>query len=92
MNVDMFVTVEQDILLVEYAYCNLHFDLHQVQRQAYKQFGDDYDYATVDGEVVFTYLHDDDKYDIINDLIYYFDITPLHITIDSQNKKTKYTK
>lgn len=92
MQVDMFISVWSDILLVEYAYCSLHFDLHEIQREAYKSFRDDYEYAIVDDEVVFTYLHDDDKYDIINDLIYYFDIRPLHITIDSQNKKTKYTK
>lgn len=88
----MFVSVFSDILFVEYAYCSLHFDLHHVQRMAYKSFGDDYEYATVDGEIIFTYLNDDDKYDIINDLVYYFDITPLYITIDSQNKKTKYKK
>lgn len=95
MLIDAFIYVDVDELIVEFPYCTMVFDLHSVERKAYQLFGEDYEDAVIKVDntsvVSFTYLEDDVRYDIINDLIYYYGERPKHILINSENnQKTIY--
>jgi hypothetical protein len=95
MQSNFFLYEEPDTLVVELAYCTMHFDLFDIQRKAYQIFGDDYEDAVIKVDntsiIAFTYLHDEAKHDILNDLIYYYGERPTHIIINSENNtKTIY--
>lgn len=95
MQIDAFIYVDVDELIVEFPYCTMVFDLFAIERKAYQLFGDDYEDAVIKVDntsvVSFTYLEDDARYDIINDLIYYYGERPKHIIINSENnQKTIY--
>lgn len=95
MQIDAFIYCDVDELIVEFPYCTMVFDLHSVERKTYQLFGEDYDEAVIKVDntsvVSFTYLEDDARYDIINDLIYYYGLRPEQIIINSENNtKTIY--
>ena len=95
MQIDAFIYVDVDELIVDFPYCTMVFDLHSVERKAYQLFREDYEDAVIKVDntsvVSFTYLEDDARYDIINDLIYYYGERPKHIIINSENNtKTIY--
>jgi len=95
MQIDAFIYVDVDELIVEFPYCTMVFDLHSVERKAYQLFGEDYEDAVIKVDntsiIAFTYLHDEAKHDILNDLIYYYGERPTHIIINSENNtKTIY--
>jgi len=96
MLVDAFIYVDVDELIVELPYCTMVFDLFALERKAYQLFADEYDDAVIKVDntsvVSFTYLEDDARYDILNDLIYYYGERPKHIMINAENNQKTFYK
>lgn len=96
MKVDCAIFIEGDTLVVEYPYCSLYFDKNTIESLAYKHFGEDFEYAerkdwsdvsdNHDYYLSFSLLDNDDKYDILHDLIYYHNIKPSEIAVITHNQ------
>jgi hypothetical protein len=97
MQVDCQIFVECDTLVVEYPFCSMYFDRAEMEDKAYNIFGDDFENAVMHDRIEnrrfinFAFLDNDDKYDIILDLIYYYKMMPHEIVIVT-DKQTKIYK
>ena len=91
MQVDCQIFTEGDSLVVEYPYCSMYFDRIAMEDKAYQLFRDDFERAVVNDRIDnrkfinFSFLENDEKYDIIHDLIYYYKMKPQEIAIIAQN-------
>ena len=96
MQVDCQIFTEGDTLVVEFPYCSMYFDKFIVQEKAYDIFADDYEHAAMQDRLDdhsfldFSLLDNDQKYDIMNELIYYYNVKPQEVAIISHNQIKTY--
>ncbi len=70
----------------------MYFDKFIVEQKAYDIFADDYEDAAMQDRLDdhsfldFSLLDFDQKYDIMNDLIYYYNVKPQEVAIISHNQ------
>jgi hypothetical protein len=92
MQVDCQIFTEVDTLVVEYPYCSMYFDRKAIEDKAYQIFGDDYEHAVMFDRLDerkyldFSFLDNDQKYDVIHDLIYYYNVKPQEMAVISHNQ------
>jgi hypothetical protein len=92
MQVDCQIFTEVDTLVVEYPYCSMYFDRKAIEDKAYQIFGDDFEHAVMFDRLDerkyldFSFLDNDAKYDVIHDLIYYYNVKPQEMAVISHNQ------
>jgi hypothetical protein len=72
------------------------FDRKAIEDKAYAIFGDDYEHAVMFDRLDerkyldFSFLDNDQKYDVIHDLIYYYNVKPQEMAVISNNQIKTY--
>ena len=85
MQVDLFITKENGAVQIETAFYTIQYDIDEVCRLTLKYMPDFKSFieAEYDEDGMLTYdinlafMHDNDKYDLIHDLVTFFDLKPL---------------
>jgi hypothetical protein len=85
MQVDLFITKENGAVQLETAFYTIQYNIDEVCRFTLKYMPDfksfiiaEYDEdGMLTYDINLSYMHDDDKYDLIHDLVYYFGLKPL---------------
>ena len=85
MQVDLFITKENGAVQLETAFYTIQYNIDEVCRFTLKYMPDFKNYITAeyDEDRILTYdinllyMHDNDKYDLMHDLVYYFGLKPL---------------
>ena len=96
MKVDCQIFTEGDTLVIEYPYCSMYFDRVIMEDKAYQIFRDDFEHAVIHDRIDkrhfinFSFLDNDEKYDLIHDLIYYYNMKPQEIAVISHNQIKTY--
>ena len=100
MHVDCFIFIEEDTLVVEYPFCSLYFDKMYLESKAYDHFKGCFEHAECkyydevlnkyEYHINFNLLDNDDKHDIIYDLVYYYNVKPSEIAIITENQIKTY--
>jgi hypothetical protein len=92
MQVDCQIFTEGDTLVIEYPYCSMYFDRVIMEDKAYQIFRDDFERAVIHDRIDnrhfinFSFLENDEKYDLIHDLIYYYNMKPQEIAVITHNQ------
>ena len=96
MQVDCQIFTEGDSLVIEYPYCSMYFDRVIMEDKAYQIFGDDFERAVIHDRIDnrhfinFSFLDNNEKYDLIHDLIYYYNMKPQEIAVITHNQIKTY--
>ena len=85
MQVDLFITKENGAVQLETAFYTIQYDIDEVCRLTLKYMPDFKSFieAEYDEDGMLTYdinlafMHDNDKYDLMHDLVTFFDLKPL---------------
>ena len=85
MQVDLFISKEKGAVHIETAFYTIQYDIDEVCRLTLKYMPDfksfieaEYDEdGMLTYDINLAYMHDNDKYDLMHDLVYYFDLKPL---------------
>ena len=96
MQVNASLFIEGDFLFAETPFCTLIYDLKELSIKGYKYLRDtfeehlDYNHLWEEDCINIHNLSYEDRYDLLHDLVYYYNVLPVEIVIQSENQVKVY--
>jgi len=92
MQIDAQIFIEGESVFVEMPFCTAIYDLKELSIKGYRHFKYDFEYhlgynPTWECDILdWHQLDSNERYDVLNDLQYYYGVEPVEIVVMSENK------